>query len=67
MEKKVFGMTLDDIATMQKEILSWVDSNHPYVETPEGKDGFQVAFMEGAEELGKDENTRKVFSKIQDM
>lgn len=64
MKKKVFGMTLDDIATMQNEILGWVDTNHPYVDTPEGHDGFRVAFVEGAAELRADPTSRKVFAKV---
>lgn len=67
MDEKVFGMTLKEIEEMQKEILGWVDSNHPFVKTPEGQDGFRVAFMEGAKELGEDPHTKEVFSKIQKM
>lgn len=65
-EKKVLGLTIKQLQTMQDEILGWVDSNHPYIEVrgQGDNDGFRLAFEEGAALLNKTPNAKSVFSKI---
>ena len=64
-EEKVFGHTMAEVTQIHKEVLDWVDINHPYVQTKDDKeDSFRIAFREGSVMLRKNEPTRVIFSKV---
>ena len=63
--RKVFGMAVEEIGRIKQDVLSWTDSNHPFVDTRNGEDGFRSVFIEGARMLKSNLAAAKVFAKIQ--
>jgi GH43 family beta-xylosidase len=49
-----FGMTEAEIKKIQKDIMSWRDSNHPVMKTSDKEDSFNAAFTKGAANLKED-------------
>ena len=59
-EKKVFGLTLEEVGQVKKSVIEWTDDNHPKIRKAEGGD-FASAFTEGARLLHADETFADVF------
>jgi hypothetical protein len=59
-EKRVFGLTLEEVGEMKKSVANWTDDNRPVKKRSEGG-SFADAFTEGAKLLSSDETFLELF------
>jgi len=62
-EKKIFGLSLEQICEIKSEVSRWTDENHPVV--PESQGGsFRIAFKEGSKELRNNKTFVDMFNNV---
>lgn len=64
-EKKVFGMTPEEVGQVKRSVAEWTDENHP--KTRKEVCDFASAFTEGARLLRADETFANAFNLPQGM
>ena len=59
-EKRVFGMTLEEVGDLKRSVVDWTDHNHPNMKKSDGG-SFASALRAGSQVLRSDETFRQVF------
>ena len=62
-EKRVFGLTVEEVGEIKKSVANWTDENSPVKKRSEGG-SFVTAFSEGAKLLRSDKIFLEAFKSI---